>query len=42
MGRQLVLQLTAQGCHVATCDLSVEEINETKGMALLDAPNGTS
>jgi NAD(P)-dependent dehydrogenase (short-subunit alcohol dehydrogenase family) len=33
MGRQLVLQLVAEGCHVATCDLSAEELNETRTMA---------
>lgn len=41
MGRELVLQLTAEGCHVALCDLSVEEMAETRTMALADAPAGT-
>ncbi len=41
MGRELVRQLTAQGCHVALCDLSVEEMEETKRLALADAPEGT-
>ncbi len=41
MGRELVRQLTAQGCHVALCDLSVEEMEETKRLALVDAPEGT-
>jgi NAD(P)-dependent dehydrogenase (short-subunit alcohol dehydrogenase family) len=41
MGRELVRQLTAQGCHVALCDLSIEEMEETKRLALVDAPEGT-
>jgi NAD(P)-dependent dehydrogenase (short-subunit alcohol dehydrogenase family) len=41
MGRELVRQLTAEGCHVALCDLSVEEMAETKRLALADAPAGT-
>jgi NAD(P)-dependent dehydrogenase (short-subunit alcohol dehydrogenase family) len=41
MGRELVRQLTAEGCHVAMCDLSVEEMLETKRLALADAPEGT-
>jgi NAD(P)-dependent dehydrogenase (short-subunit alcohol dehydrogenase family) len=42
MGRELVRQLAAEGCHVATCDLSVEEMEETKRLALADAPDGTN
>ncbi len=38
MGRELVRQLAAEGCHVALCDLSVEEMEETKRLALADAP----
>jgi NAD(P)-dependent dehydrogenase (short-subunit alcohol dehydrogenase family) len=41
MGRELVRQLAAEGCHVATCDMSVEEMEETKQLALADAPAGT-
>jgi NAD(P)-dependent dehydrogenase (short-subunit alcohol dehydrogenase family) len=41
MGRELVRQLAAEGCHVATCDLSVEEMEETRRLALADAPAGT-
>jgi NAD(P)-dependent dehydrogenase (short-subunit alcohol dehydrogenase family) len=41
MGRELVRQLTAEGCHVALCDLSVEEMEQTKRLALVDAPAGT-
>ncbi len=39
MGRQLVLQLVEAGCHVATCDLSADELNETRAMAQESAPN---
>ncbi len=41
MGRELVRQLAADGCHVALCDLSVEEMEETRELALADAPAGT-
>ena len=41
MGRELVRQLAADGCHVALCDLSVEEMGETRELALADAPSGT-
>lgn len=41
MGRELVRQLAAQGCHVALCDLSVEEMEETRRIAEADAPVGT-
>ncbi len=41
MGRELVRQLAAEGCHVAMCDLSVEEMQETKRLALEGAPAGT-
>ncbi|HSL73232.1 MAG TPA: SDR family NAD(P)-dependent oxidoreductase [Ilumatobacteraceae bacterium] len=41
MGRELVRQLAAEGCHVATCDLSIEEMEETKRLALADAAEGT-
>jgi NAD(P)-dependent dehydrogenase (short-subunit alcohol dehydrogenase family) len=30
MGRELALQLATDGCHVAICDVSVENMNETK------------
>ncbi len=30
MGRELVRQLVAEGCHVATCDVSAESLTETK------------
>jgi NAD(P)-dependent dehydrogenase (short-subunit alcohol dehydrogenase family) len=41
MGRELVRQLAAEGCHVAICDLSVEELEETRRLALEEAPDGT-
>jgi len=40
MGRELVRQLARDGCHVALCDLSVEEMEETRILALADAPDG--
>jgi NAD(P)-dependent dehydrogenase (short-subunit alcohol dehydrogenase family) len=39
MGRELVVQLAAQGCHVALCDLSAEEMLETKRLAHAAAPS---
>jgi NAD(P)-dependent dehydrogenase (short-subunit alcohol dehydrogenase family) len=33
MGRELVMQLTAEGCHVAMCDLSKENMAETQRLA---------
>ncbi len=41
MGRELVVQLAAEGCHVALCDLSVEEMAESRRLALDTAPGGT-
>jgi NAD(P)-dependent dehydrogenase (short-subunit alcohol dehydrogenase family) len=41
MGRELVVQLAADGCHVAMCDMSIEEMVETKRSALDTAPTGT-
>ncbi len=41
MGRELVHQLAAAGCHVATCDLSAENMAQTRERALRDAPAGT-
>jgi NAD(P)-dependent dehydrogenase (short-subunit alcohol dehydrogenase family) len=42
MGREIVRQLAAEGCHVAMCDLSVEEMGQTRELALADAPEGTT
>jgi len=41
MGRELVRQLAAEGCHVATCDVSAESMAETRALALEKAPAGT-
>ncbi len=41
MGRELVRQLAAAGCDVATCDVSPEAMAETKDLALEGAPAGT-
>ena len=32
MGREMVLQLTANGCDVATCDISMENLAETAAL----------
>jgi NAD(P)-dependent dehydrogenase (short-subunit alcohol dehydrogenase family) len=40
MGRELVRQLTAQGCSVATCDWHAEEVAETVAWAQADASAG--
>ena len=41
MGRELVRQLAADGCHVSMCDVSAENMAETQALALADAPTGT-
>ena len=41
MGRELVRQLAAEGCHIAMCDLSVEEMEDSRTQALSVAPDGT-
>jgi len=41
MGRELVRQLSAEGCHVAMCDVSAEEMERTQKQALKEAPEGT-
>jgi NAD(P)-dependent dehydrogenase (short-subunit alcohol dehydrogenase family) len=41
MGRALAEQLTAEGCHVAMCDVSVENMAETKGLCEARAHFGT-
>jgi NAD(P)-dependent dehydrogenase (short-subunit alcohol dehydrogenase family) len=33
MGRELTTQLAAEGCHVAICDVSTENMSETKRLA---------
>ncbi len=39
MGRELVRQLTAAGCHVAMCDVSGDSMDETTELALAGAPD---
>ena len=41
MGQALVRQLATEGCHVATCDVSEETLEETRALAEGDAPPGT-
>ncbi len=41
MGRELVVQLAAEGCHVATCDVNLDNLEETALRAEKDAPEGT-
>jgi NAD(P)-dependent dehydrogenase (short-subunit alcohol dehydrogenase family) len=41
MGRELVRKLASAGCDVATCDVSTESMQETKALALAQAPEGT-
>lgn len=40
MGRGLVTQLAAQGCHVATCDIYDDELEETRALAEKGAAPG--
>ena len=41
IGRELVCQLAASGCQVATCDVSSEAMAETRTLALQSSPPGT-
>ncbi|MCE9521678.1 MAG: SDR family oxidoreductase, partial [Alphaproteobacteria bacterium] len=41
MGRELAKQLVAEGCTVAMCDVSAENMAETKRMCQTNAPQGT-
>jgi NAD(P)-dependent dehydrogenase (short-subunit alcohol dehydrogenase family) len=41
MGRELVRQLAKEGAHVATCDVSSTNLDETRTLALETAPSGT-
>jgi NAD(P)-dependent dehydrogenase (short-subunit alcohol dehydrogenase family) len=41
MGRELVCQLATAGAHVATCDVSADEMERTQQLALGAAPEGT-
>src|SRR5262245_38429515 len=40
MGRELVIQLAADGCSVATCDVNVGNMSETAVRAEKEAPPG--
>src|SRR5262249_58967425 len=40
MGRALAEQLSAEGCHVAMCDVSSENMAETKRLCETRAPAG--
>jgi NAD(P)-dependent dehydrogenase (short-subunit alcohol dehydrogenase family) len=42
MGQELVRQLAAEGCHVATCDVAEEGLRETKILSEDRAPAGTT
>ncbi|MEQ1752609.1 MAG: SDR family NAD(P)-dependent oxidoreductase [Micropepsaceae bacterium] len=41
MGRELAKQLVAEGCTVAMCDVSAENMAETRRQCLASAPQGT-
>lgn len=41
MGRELVVQLAAEGCHVAACDVNMETLEEAAELARAGAPEGT-
>ena len=41
MGRQLAIQLTAEGCNVAMCDVSIENMAKTRELCVKEAPQGT-
>jgi NAD(P)-dependent dehydrogenase (short-subunit alcohol dehydrogenase family) len=41
MGRELALQLVAEGCNVAMCDVLEDTMAETKRRCLSSAPQGT-
>jgi NAD(P)-dependent dehydrogenase (short-subunit alcohol dehydrogenase family) len=41
MGRELVVQLAADGCSVATCDINPDTVAETGRLAEKEAPAGT-
>lgn len=41
MGRDLAVQLAAEGCHVAICDINADNMAVTREQALAGAPDGT-
>jgi NAD(P)-dependent dehydrogenase (short-subunit alcohol dehydrogenase family) len=42
MGRELVVQLAAEGCSVATCDVNDDAVGETAQLAQKNAPDGVA
>ncbi len=42
MGRQLVIQLAADGCSVATCDVNETSLAETQELAEAAGPAGVT
>jgi NAD(P)-dependent dehydrogenase (short-subunit alcohol dehydrogenase family) len=40
MGRELAIQLAAEGCHVAICDVTEESMAQTRALALAGAKPG--
>jgi NAD(P)-dependent dehydrogenase (short-subunit alcohol dehydrogenase family) len=41
MGRELARQLSAEGCHVATCDMAADAMAETRALCDESSPPGT-
>lgn len=41
MGRELALQLSVEGCHLALCDISEANLADTAAQCLTSAPTGT-
>jgi NAD(P)-dependent dehydrogenase (short-subunit alcohol dehydrogenase family) len=41
MGRELAVQLATEGCHVAVCDVSDENMQQTRALCERAAPSGT-
>jgi NAD(P)-dependent dehydrogenase (short-subunit alcohol dehydrogenase family) len=41
MGRELARQLSAEGCHIAVCDVSADAMAETRGLCDESSPPGT-
>lgn len=41
MGRELMVQLAREGCHVAGCDVFMDNMTETKRLCAEAAPSGT-
>jgi NAD(P)-dependent dehydrogenase (short-subunit alcohol dehydrogenase family) len=42
MGRELVIQLAAEGCSVATCDVNAASVAETAALAQAGRPDGVA